>query len=70
MGYGPFTAAFGQTPTWTVRKTMIGWIGFVLLLIGAGSADGNLIIATILLVAGLAMLIAEVKKEGNETIDW
>lgn len=44
---------------------MIGGIGFLLLLIGASAADGNLLISAAMVITGLALLWKENKKSGN-----
>lgn len=44
---------------------MIGAIGFILLLIGASAADGNLLISAVMVFAGLALLWTDNKKSGN-----
>lgn len=42
---------------------MFGGIGFVLLLIGAAAADGNFIIAAIMVMAGCMMCLYASQKE-------
>lgn len=44
---------------------MIGGIGFVLLLIGASAADGNILISAVMITTGLALLWKDSKKSGT-----
>lgn len=42
---------------------MIGGIGFILLLVGAGAADSNLLASAIMTLSGLTLLFLESRKE-------
>lgn len=42
---------------------MLGCIGFILLIIGAGGADSNLAASAVMMFSGLALCLIESRKE-------
>lgn len=44
-------------------EEIVGYIGFILLLIGAGGVDSNLAVAAGMILTGLSLLFLESKKE-------
>lgn len=47
----------------------MGYIGFVMFLIGGGAMDSNQIVAAVLALAGLALVYVDLKQEERREIE-